>query len=183
MVLNEVHDADPVSMTEAIAHFAVGTPSDDIPDSARHILRLSLLDWVAVAIAGKDEPVSRIVRQLVADEAGTPEATGIGHDIKLPARAAALANGAAAHALDYDDTHFVHLGHPSAVVMSATLAMAEKLSAKDRDVIDAALIGVETGLPDRRLARPRALPARVPSDRDNGEFRRGHGSGPVARPR
>ena len=145
MVLSGVHHADPVSMTEAIARFAVGTSGDDIPESARHIVRLSLLDWLAVALAGQDEPVSRIVRKLVADEAGAAEATVIGHDAKLPARAAALANGATAHALDYDDTHFIHLGHPSAVVMAATLALAEKTAAHGQDLLDAALIGVETG--------------------------------------
>ena len=40
-----------------IAQFAVETHGAAIPASARHIAKLSLLDWCAVALAGRDEPV------------------------------------------------------------------------------------------------------------------------------
>lgn len=129
-------------LTDAIVAFAAarGRP---LPESARHVMRLSLLDWCAVAIAGRDEPVAGITRALVADEAGRAEATVIGLAERLPARAAALANGATSHALDYDDTHFAHIGHPSVGIVPAALAMAEKTGAKGGDFLDAALIGVE----------------------------------------
>ena len=133
-----------VSITREIARFAVATPGDAIADSARHIAQLSLLDWLAVARAGRDEPVGKIVRRLVAEEGGRPEATVIGHDAKLPARAAALANGATSHALDYDDTHFLYLGHPSVAVLPAACAVAERAGASGADLLDAALIGFET---------------------------------------
>lgn len=132
------------SISEAIAGFATGTPREAMAESARHVLRLSLLDWLAVAQAGRDEPVSRIVRDLVAAEGGAPEAGLIGHPVKLPARAAALANGATSHALDYDDTHFGYLGHPSVAVLPAALALAEKLAAGGAALLDAALVGVES---------------------------------------
>lgn len=131
-------------MTEAIACFAVNTTGDAMAETARHVARLSLLDWLAVAVAGCDEPVSRIVRQLVADEGGVAEASVFAHGAKLPARAAALANGATSHALDYDDTHFLYLGHPSAAVLPAALAIAERTGASGAACLDAALIGFET---------------------------------------
>ncbi len=135
------------SISAAIADFALmpgrGPLGRALPDSARHILQLSLLDWCAVAIAGQDEPVSGIVRGLVAEEGGRAEASVIGLREKLPARAAALANGATSHALDYDDTHFAHIGHPSVAILPAALAMAEKTGADGGDFLDAALIGVE----------------------------------------
>ncbi|WP_282610917.1 MmgE/PrpD family protein [Pelagibius sp. Alg239-R121] len=130
-------------VTEAITGFVAGMHSNDIPESARRIARLSLLDWMAVAIAGRNEPVSRIVRELVAEEDGRPDASVFGHPVKLPARAAALANGAISHALDYDDTHFLYLGHPSAAVLPAALAVAEKNRVNPKDFLDAALIGFE----------------------------------------
>ena len=129
-------------LTDAIIAFAA-MPGAAIPDSARHIMRLSLLDWCAVAIAGQDEPVARIVREMIADEGGRAEATILGSAQKAPARAAALANGAASHALDYDDTHFAHIGHPSVGIIPAALAIAEKTGATSGDFLDAALIGVE----------------------------------------
>ena len=49
------------SLTQAIIRFVVDTPGHALPESARHMARLSLLDWIAVAVAGSNEPVSRIV--------------------------------------------------------------------------------------------------------------------------
>ncbi|OYU48087.1 MAG: hypothetical protein CFE31_13935 [Rhizobiales bacterium PAR1] len=128
-------------LTSAIVAFAVR--KGPLPASARHIMKLSLLDWCAVARAGVDEPVAQIVRSLVAEEGGRAEATVVGLAEKVPARAAALANGAASHALDYDDTHFAHIGHPSVGIIPAALAMAEKIGASGEAFLDAALIGVE----------------------------------------
>lgn len=129
-------------LTDAVVAFA-GMPGQAIPASARHIMRLSLLDWCSVAIAGQDEPVARIVSAMIAEEGGRAEATVVGLRQKLPARAAALANGATSHALDYDDTHFAHIGHPSVGIIPAALAIAEKTGASAGDFLDAALVGVE----------------------------------------
>lgn len=128
-------------LTSAIVAFAVR--KGPLPASARHVMKLSLLDWCAVARAGADEPVARIVRGLVADEGGRADATVVGLGVKVPARAAALANGAASHALDYDDTHFAHIGHPSVGIVPAALAITEKIGASGEALLDAALIGVE----------------------------------------
>lgn len=127
-----------------IAAFATGTPWAAMPATARHIVRLSLLDWFAVAAAGREEPVSRIVREMAAHDGGTPEASVIGLAGRLPARTAALVNGATSHALDYDDTHFVYIGHPSVAVLPAALAIAERTGAGGPEFMAAALIGVET---------------------------------------
>jgi len=127
-----------------IADFAIHGPKAGFPESAQHIMRLSLVDWTAVAIAGRDEPVSRIVRSMVAEEGGTAQAHVIGLEQRVPARAAALANGTISHALDYDDTHFLYLGHPSAAVVPAALALAERQRATPAAFQEACLIGVET---------------------------------------
>jgi 2-methylcitrate dehydratase PrpD len=131
-------------LSQAIAAFAVETPAEDLPEDARHILRLSLLDWFAVAHAGASEPVSRIVRELALRDGGAPEASIIGQPNRLPARAASLVNATTGHALDYDDTHFDYVGHPSAAILPAALAIAQKERATGVDFLAAALIGVET---------------------------------------
>jgi len=127
-----------------LIHFSRETPLADVPASALHILKLSLLDWFAVAIAGTQEPASRIIREMVTREAGSPEATVLGQSIRLPARAAALANGTTSHALDYDDTHFLHIGHPSVTIFPAALAMAEQQGATGAEFLIAALTGYES---------------------------------------
>jgi len=68
---------------------------------------MSILDWCGVAYAGKKEPVSKIVSEMVMEESGINKATVIGNGHKVSSRGAALANGATGHALDYDDTHFL----------------------------------------------------------------------------
>ncbi len=131
-------------MTAGIAGFVADADLADFPDSARQAARLSLLDWSAVAVAGVGEPVSRVVRGLVAMEAGTADASVFGLAGRFPARAAALANGATSHALDYDDTHFEFVGHPSAPVASAVLALAQRQQASGAQLLQAFLVGVET---------------------------------------
>jgi 2-methylcitrate dehydratase PrpD len=131
----------PVTMTAAIAAFAC--ESRPVPASAMAVLKLSLLDWCAVSLAGRDEPVSSIVRAMVKDEAGWGEASVFGLPELYPARAAALANGAISHALDYDDTHFSYVGHPSVVIFPAALAVAEKTGATGDAFLKAALTGME----------------------------------------
>ncbi|MFT7530946.1 MAG: 2-methylcitrate dehydratase PrpD, partial [Gammaproteobacteria bacterium] len=131
-------------LTQYLADFAISTQASSIPESAREVARLSLLDWLAVGIAGCEEPVSNIVREMLAAEGGVAESTVFGQQIKLPARAAALANGTISHALDYDDTHFIYLGHPSVAVFPAAFAVAEKVGAGFEDFLDAALLGMES---------------------------------------
>lgn len=129
------------SITADIATFAINASAP--PASAKRIASLSLADWAAVSLAGIDEPVARITRDLVAYEGGHSVATVIGLGTKVPTRAAALANGALSHALDYDDTHFAYVGHPSVAVFPAALAAAESTDASGTAFLEAALIGME----------------------------------------
>jgi len=139
-----------MSLTNAIATFTANCKSAQISPEARAVLRLSLIDWMAVGLAGCDEPVARIVRAQAVAEGGVAEASVFGGVAgsagQLPARAAALVNGTTSHALDYDDTHFAHIGHPSVVVISAALAMAQRQNATGHAFQEAALIGAEVSV-------------------------------------
>lgn len=106
------------------------------------LARFSLLDWMACGIAGREEALAVKLRAFAAAEGGTPVATVIGGR-KAPARMAALVNGATSHALDYDDTHFAHVGHLSVAIYPAALAAAEEMNANAGDAIAAFLIGAE----------------------------------------
>ncbi|WP_415221439.1 MmgE/PrpD family protein [Pseudophaeobacter arcticus] len=112
---------------------------------ARQMARLSVLDWLACGCAGTAEPVSRILRDQALSEAGAAQATLFG-GTQVPARMAALANGTISHALDYDDTHFAHIGHPSVAVFSAAFAVGEGQDKPLAQVIEAALFGMELSI-------------------------------------
>ena len=117
--------------------------ADRMPQDARKMARLSLFDWMVVSLAGADQPLSDIIRNFVAAEGGVEIAAVTGGSMRLPARAAALANGTISHALDYDDTHFAYIGHPSVAIFPAALAAAEEMKGSADDVIDAFLLGAE----------------------------------------
>ena len=105
-------------------------------------MRLSLMDWAVCCIAGREEPLAVILRDKGLSEGGKAEASVIGGD-KLPAPRAAMINGAVSHALDYDDTHFAHIGHTSVGVIPAALVVAERVGASFDDFLTACLIGSE----------------------------------------
>ncbi|MCV2890038.1 MmgE/PrpD family protein [Ruegeria aquimaris] len=127
-------------LTRTLSEFATG--SITTTPAARLVTSLSALDWVAVGRAGAEEPVSRIVRDMVLEEGGAGQARLFGGGA-APLRGAALVNGTVSHALDYDDTHFAHIGHPSVAVFPAALAMAEARDAALVELLEAALVGME----------------------------------------
>jgi 2-methylcitrate dehydratase PrpD len=113
---------------------------DDFTDDAANVGRQCLLDWLGCALAGSGEPLSGILQAEVVD-AGP--CTVVGTGLHASAAAAALANGAAGHALDFDDTHSAMTGHPSAPVAPAVLALAEETDAAGEDLLVSYVTGVE----------------------------------------
>ncbi len=126
--------------TETLAEFASGTLNPT--PLSQSVGRLSALDWLACGLAGIDEPVAKIMRSMAAAEAGVQSACMFGGGA-APARMAALVNGTISHALDYDDTHFAHIGHPSVAVYSAAFAIGQQLDRSLPQVLEAALMGME----------------------------------------
>ncbi|MEM6847289.1 MAG: MmgE/PrpD family protein [Pseudomonadota bacterium] len=118
-------------------------PKDALSEAVWRTGLLSVFDTFAVMRAGCGEPASKIARALVLEDAGAEVATLAGEAVRVPARAAALANGTTAHALDYDDTHFGHIGHVSVAVLPAALAMGEAVDASAEDVVAGFVRGAE----------------------------------------
>ncbi|HUE89797.1 MAG TPA: MmgE/PrpD family protein [Vicinamibacterales bacterium] len=112
------------------------------PALARARAAAAVLDTAGVTLAGASEPASRIVQQVVANEGGGA-CRVLGTRGRASAAGAALANGTAAHALDYDDMCFVSLAHPSAPLMPALLAAGELAGSTGSDVLDAYIVGFE----------------------------------------
>ena len=120
-------------------------PSDKLPRDALSLARFSLLDWIACGIAGTDEPAARKLRAFAGSEGGTGNASLIGAG-RSTARMAALVNGTTSHALDYDDTHFAHVGHLSVGIYPAALAIAEETDASAEELVAAFLVGAEAAI-------------------------------------
>src|SRR6185436_17951563 len=129
--------------TAGVAEFIVKSRWEDCPPEAVEAARRAILDCLGVMLAGAVEPPARIIQRIAEAEGGAPLATVVGAGRRTGATWAALANGTAAHALDYDDTNFAMMGHPSAPVLSAALAAGELALADGRSLVHAFLLGFE----------------------------------------
>jgi len=141
--MNVITDVAAQGLTRALAEQARTLTHADLPDDVRELARQCLLDYVACALAGAQDEVTGIALAEMQEQGGSPVATVIGHDARLPVLSAALVNGTASHALDFDDVNLAMTGHPSVVLLSALLALAEERGSSGRDVMAAFVAGYE----------------------------------------
>ncbi len=116
---------------------------DDLPRDVTSLVRQCFLDWLGVSLGGAHEPLTRILREEALEAGGRPQATLVGTGDRVTVQQAALVNGAASHALDFDDVHMLMSGHPSVPVFPALFALAESRLASGRDFIAAFVAGFE----------------------------------------
>ncbi|MCA8928803.1 MAG: MmgE/PrpD family protein [Alphaproteobacteria bacterium] len=130
-------------VTAALAEFAMAIRFEHLPADVVEVAKHCLLDWLGVTIAGRDEPLVRMLLDQAVADGGAPQATVVGMATKVNAGQAALINGSASHALDYDDVQERLHGHPTAPIAPVLLALAEKDGRSGRDLIAAFVAGVE----------------------------------------
>lgn len=132
-------------VTEKIAVFVSEFEESKIPEEVYSHAKVALLDWIAVTMGGKDDPlVEKLIRY--ADRmGGNEQAKIIGHEMYKTVEQAAIINGSASHALDYDDTLVSFLGHPSVTLFPGLLALSEWKGFSGKDFLTAYIIGLQAG--------------------------------------
>jgi 2-methylcitrate dehydratase PrpD len=138
-------------MALGLGAYVAGTA---VPKAARDRACDAFVDTVGVILAGAAEPAARSVQAAIAAEGGQA-CTILGAALRANPSSAALANGTAAHALDYDDMCFVSLAHPSAPLVPAVLAVAELTGCSGQAALDAYAIGFELQARLGRAMNPR----------------------------
>ena len=139
------------AVTDHVARFALETRYGDIPERVRSLGKAHILDALGLALAGAATPGSRIIQDYVAGLGCGGRSAVFGASLATAPRFAALANGAAIHAHDYDDTCPQHLAdrngglHATGPVISAALATAESAGGSGRAVLEGFHVGVEIG--------------------------------------
>lgn len=126
-----------------IAEFALKTTLADCPPEALAAVRRATLDSLGVMLAGAGEAAARAVREVARAEGGAPLCTVVGTALRTSPTWAALANGTAGHAHDFDDTSFALMGHPSVPLLAALLAAGEAEMAEGAAVALAYVVGFE----------------------------------------
>jgi 2-methylcitrate dehydratase PrpD len=142
-----------LTLLEALADNIAAVQYDDLPPEAVHWAKAAILDTVGVTLAGAGEPCAAIVAGIVG--AGSGDCLIFGSGRRAPPLDAALINGTAAHALDFDDVSNSMGGHPSAPLVPALFALGEVLDSPSQKIggkgfVTAYVTGFET---ETRIAR------------------------------
>jgi len=131
-------------LTRALAERAIALRYDELPAPVRELAGQCILDYLGVALAAAQDPLVQILLDEMVEAGGSPQSSIIGHSARLPMLSAALVNGSAAHALDYDDVNMAMPGHPSVAILPGLLALAELKGSSGREVVTAFVAGYET---------------------------------------
>lgn len=121
---------------------AANVTYDNLPAQARLAAKNSILDTLGVILAASGmEPAVRGIIDIVKETGGASQCTVLGYGGKAPAIMAALANGAMAHCLDYDDqTPWGQ--HCASSIIPAVFAVAERQGGvSGKDLIAAVAVG------------------------------------------
>ena len=117
---------------------------EDIGPEALEWTRHAFTDTIGCALAGMMDQGPRILMSVP----GVAEAPGpaliYATNTRTSVLDAALVNGTASHALDYDDVAASMGGHPSAVLVAPLIALGEQTGASGRDLALAYVVGFET---------------------------------------
>jgi len=112
--------------------------------------KVCILDAIGVTLAGYPEPCTQILLKTAGVATAPGPALIFGTALRTSALDAALINGTASHALDFDDFSGIMGGHHSVPLVSTLFALAEERGCTGEDLIAAYVIGVEVQV---RLAR------------------------------
>jgi len=137
-----------MTIAQELARHIAAFDYDGLPPEAVHWARVGILDTVGVTLAGSGEPAARLAADVVATAAGPSLIFGTARRTSM--LDAALVNGAASHALDFDDCNNTIGGHPSVPILPALFALADARGASGQAFIAAYVVGFET---ETRIAR------------------------------
>jgi len=114
-----------MALSDIICGHIAGFDSGALPDPALSAAKHILLDAVGVMLgaSGLSDETKPFVA--LANSSGDGPCTVLGTGMRASAPLAALANGALAHALDFEDAFDLAPGHPNASLVPALIALAQ----------------------------------------------------------
>jgi 2-methylcitrate dehydratase PrpD len=133
-----------MSISNELAERIVRFRYENLPGEAIREAKRAILDTLGVALAGCSEPAVTLVRKVLAVEFTRGDSVVFGSQQRTGCLNAALINGTAAHALDFDDVSDAMGGHPTAPILAALLALGDRTGASGKQVLSAFIAGFET---------------------------------------
>jgi 2-methylcitrate dehydratase PrpD len=127
-------------VTAPLTELLAGVGYDTLPPAARHAAKRVLLDATGVMLGASGMAPETSAFLGLVQAMGQGPCAVLGTDVSAVPPMAALANGAMAHALDYEDAFDLAPGHPNASLVPALLALAQWQGGVDGRRFIAALI-------------------------------------------
>jgi 2-methylcitrate dehydratase PrpD len=131
--------------TTELAEYAAACRYEDFPSDVVERAKQCITDTVAAVIYGYDLPWSRMVVAFAEKNGAGGQSRILGRGAgRVHAPAAALANGALAHAFEMDNLTWPSTGvHPGATLLPSGLALAQERGHGGRELITAIVAGAE----------------------------------------
>ena len=136
-------DDKPPPVTRTLARFVATHPSKGWSAGVEKQAHRTFLNWVGCAVGAARHASVEAALGAVNMLQPAAQSSVLGRSERVDMASAALVNGIASHAFDFDDTHLKTIIHPAGPVASAVLALAEVTGASGRQVIDALVIGID----------------------------------------
>lgn len=129
--------------TRELSEYIVRTKLDDFSEKVVDATKRVLLDWIGCALGAADASSVEVMASFLSETGGSRQASILGSGRKTSVLNAALINGMMSHVLDFDDANSLVRTHPSAPLVPAVLAVAEKNRCPGRDLIAPLVVGYE----------------------------------------
>lgn len=130
-------------LSSALAAYVAGSRFDSIPQDVRDHGVRAVFNGFGTALGGSSDPaITRLADTFIAFTSKGASSV-IGHNALYDIQSAAFLNAAAMNVFDFDDTHMPTIIHPTAPVLPAVLALAERIGASGADVLHATILGME----------------------------------------
>jgi 2-methylcitrate dehydratase PrpD len=132
--------------SKVLADFASHLQYDDIPQHVVDRMKMCVLDSIGCCLHGVTLSWTKSVESMVMDEGASPIASIFGTTHKTSVGNAALVNGTAGHAFEFDDMHKESILHPGSIAIPVLFALVEKLGrVSGKDFLTAIVCGYEIG--------------------------------------
>lgn len=134
-----------MSVAEKLAARIIAMRYEDLTPEAVYWSKVAVLDTIGVTLAGSVEEAPKILEEVLEVRDASGPSLIWGSTRRVGCLDAALVNGVASHALDFDNTSNTMAGHMSATMIPALIAAGEAYGASGKDLILAHAVGFETG--------------------------------------
>jgi len=139
---------------ESLTDYMLAARQTKLPPEVIQKGKSHLLDSLAAIVSGSTLKPGKLGLHHVQRQAGSPECTVLGSNLKTTALLAAFANGMSGHADETDDSNSQL--HPGCAIVPAALAIAESKNRGGEALLRAVILGYDVGFRFHQAFEPRS---------------------------